>query len=74
MNLNPNVQAKVLSLEEMEKMNHTCVAKICSLFHKNIARIKFSETENQLLHEQCKEIARIISGISQFTDILPSCF
>ena len=40
MNLNPNVQAKVLSLEEMEKLNHTCVAKICSLFHKSIVGIK----------------------------------
>lgn len=72
MNLNPNVQAKVLSLEEMEKMNHTCVAKICSLFHKKIAGIKAivdsSVSKSQIANETDVVIASVHYSIVAFKE------
>ena len=72
MNFNPNVQAKVLSLEEMEKMNHTCVAKICSLFHKNIAGIKAivdsSLSKSQIANETDVVIASVHYAIVAFKE------
>ena len=72
MNLNPNVQAKVLSLEEMEKMNHTCVAKICSLFHKNITAMKAIVdsflSKSQIANETDVAIASVHYAIVAFKE------
>ena len=72
MNFNPNVQAKVLSLEDMEKLNHTCVAKICSLFHKNIAGIKAivdsSLSKSQIANETDVVIASVHYAIVAFKE------